>query len=231
MLRLFTVEVQRALREEQGPDYHRSWGSLHSGREGGLHEHHQCEWSRNEWLKIYFVRIKKNKKIKVEEPPEYFPHTPKKKIILCVFFCSSWITRRSMKPPNSGGCGPQRGPTFSMPPRTRCSRVTWVWNFSNIAGCNVQYDMFLVPNANLPPVWQYEYKYDKEYLKGCVIPVVDDKLTLLAQNNTQITSEVRAVQPSIQLDYYFYYYYDDDDDFGVYELALTSVASFEFLAT
>ncbi|XP_051938798.1 nebulin isoform X13 [Hippocampus zosterae] len=37
----------------------------------------------------------------------------------------------------------------------------------------------------------YEYKYDKEYLKGCVIPVVDDKLTLLAQNNTQITSELK----------------------------------------
>lgn len=37
---------------------------------------------------------------------------------------------------------------------------------------------------------QVEYKYDKEILKGCVIPVVDDKLTLLCMKNAEIASEV-----------------------------------------
>lgn len=37
---------------------------------------------------------------------------------------------------------------------------------------------------------QVEYKYDKEMLKGCVIPVVDDKLTLLCMKNAEMASEV-----------------------------------------
>lgn len=37
---------------------------------------------------------------------------------------------------------------------------------------------------------QIEYKYDKEMMKGCVIPVVDDKLTLLAMKNNEMASTV-----------------------------------------
>lgn len=40
---------------------------------------------------------------------------------------------------------------------------------------------------------QVEYKYDKEIMKGCVIPVVDDKLTLLALKNNEMNSYVRRV--------------------------------------
>lgn len=40
---------------------------------------------------------------------------------------------------------------------------------------------------------QVEYKYDKEIMKGCVIPVVDDKLTLLALKNNEMNSYVRHV--------------------------------------
>ncbi|XP_035859753.1 nebulin isoform X36 [Sander lucioperca] len=36
-----------------------------------------------------------------------------------------------------------------------------------------------------------EYKYDKEMMKGCVIPVVDDKLTLLAMQHTEMASDVK----------------------------------------
>uniref|UniRef100_A0A3Q1HC41 SH3 domain-containing protein n=1 Tax=Anabas testudineus TaxID=64144 RepID=A0A3Q1HC41_ANATE len=38
---------------------------------------------------------------------------------------------------------------------------------------------------------QVEYKYDKEMLKGCVIPVVDDKLTLLCMKNAEMASDVK----------------------------------------
>lgn len=37
---------------------------------------------------------------------------------------------------------------------------------------------------------QVEYKYDKEMLKGCVIPVVDDKLTVLCKKNAEMASGV-----------------------------------------
>lgn len=37
---------------------------------------------------------------------------------------------------------------------------------------------------------QVEYKYDKEMMKGCVIPVVDDKLTILALKNAEMASAV-----------------------------------------
>lgn len=37
---------------------------------------------------------------------------------------------------------------------------------------------------------QVEYKYDKEIMKGCVIPVVDDKLTILAMKNAEMASTV-----------------------------------------
>lgn len=40
---------------------------------------------------------------------------------------------------------------------------------------------------------QVEYKYDKEIMKGCVIPVVDDKLTLLALKNNEMNSYVSHV--------------------------------------
>ncbi len=39
---------------------------------------------------------------------------------------------------------------------------------------------------------QVEYKYDKEMMKGCVIPVVDDKLTLLAMKNAEMASTVSS---------------------------------------
>lgn len=39
-------------------------------------------------------------------------------------------------------------------------------------------------------VFQVEYKYDKEMLKGCVIPVTDDKLMLLRLQNSEMASEV-----------------------------------------
>lgn len=39
---------------------------------------------------------------------------------------------------------------------------------------------------------QVEYKYDKEMLKGCVMPVTDDKYTLLAKQNTELSSDVSA---------------------------------------
>lgn len=35
-----------------------------------------------------------------------------------------------------------------------------------------------------------EYKYDKESMKGCVIPIVDDKITVLAQRNSEMNSDV-----------------------------------------
>ena len=45
---------------------------------------------------------------------------------------------------------------------------------------------------------QIEYKYDKEMLKGCVMSVVDDKLTVLAKNN----SDMSNVSPSVTLSVY-----------------------------
>lgn len=47
---------------------------------------------------------------------------------------------------------------------------------------------------------QVEYKYDKEMMKGCVIPVVDDKLILLAMRNAEMASDVSLFTlPSYQL--------------------------------
>lgn len=40
---------------------------------------------------------------------------------------------------------------------------------------------------------QVEYKYDKEMLKGCVISVTDDKNTLLAKKNAELSSDVSAI--------------------------------------
>lgn len=37
---------------------------------------------------------------------------------------------------------------------------------------------------------QVEYKYDREMMKGCVIPVVDDKFTVLALKNNEMASTV-----------------------------------------
>lgn len=37
---------------------------------------------------------------------------------------------------------------------------------------------------------QVEYKYDKEMMKGCVIPVVDDKLIVLCKQNAEMASNV-----------------------------------------
>lgn len=42
---------------------------------------------------------------------------------------------------------------------------------------------------------QVEYKYDKEMMKGCVIPVVDDKLTILAMKNAEMASSVSLSTP------------------------------------
>lgn len=57
----------------------------------------------------------------------------------------------------------------------------------------VWFTLFISTTSNsaaliLPP--QVEYKYDKEMMKGCVIPVVDDKLTLLAMKNNEMASTV-----------------------------------------
>lgn len=51
---------------------------------------------------------------------------------------------------------------------------------------------------------QIEYKYDKEMMKGCVIPVVDDKLTLLAMKNAEMASEV-SLSPSLLATLWLYY--------------------------
>ncbi|MEQ2203573.1 hypothetical protein XENOCAPTIV_000916 [Xenoophorus captivus] len=40
------------------------------------------------------------------------------------------------------------------------------------------------------PAGVVEYKYDKEMMKGCVIPVSDDKYTLLYKKNAEIASDV-----------------------------------------
>lgn len=40
---------------------------------------------------------------------------------------------------------------------------------------------------------QVEYKYDREMLKGCVMPVTDDKYTILAKQNTELSSDVSAI--------------------------------------
>lgn len=37
---------------------------------------------------------------------------------------------------------------------------------------------------------QVEYKYDKEMMKGCVIPITDDKYTLLYKKNAEMASDV-----------------------------------------
>lgn len=44
---------------------------------------------------------------------------------------------------------------------------------------------------------QVEYKYDKEMMKGCVIPVVDDKLTVLALKNNEMASTVSLLTVSV----------------------------------
>lgn len=46
---------------------------------------------------------------------------------------------------------------------------------------------------------QVEYKYDKEMLKGCVIPVVDDKYTLLCMKNAEMASDVSSPLLYLQL--------------------------------
>lgn len=53
----------------------------------------------------------------------------------------------------------------------------------------------MFPNAATQTLFpsQVEYKYDKENMKGCVIPVVDDKLTLLALKNNEMNSYVSRV--------------------------------------
>lgn len=39
---------------------------------------------------------------------------------------------------------------------------------------------------------QVEYKYDKEMMKGCVMSVTDDKLSILAKKNAELGSDVSA---------------------------------------
>lgn len=39
---------------------------------------------------------------------------------------------------------------------------------------------------------QYEYKLDREFLKGCKLSVTDDKNTVLALNNAILASDVSA---------------------------------------
>lgn len=53
----------------------------------------------------------------------------------------------------------------------------------------------MFPNAATQTLFplQVEYKYDKENMKGCVIPVVDDKFTLLALKNNEMNSYVSRV--------------------------------------
>lgn len=85
----------------------------------------------------------------------------------------------------------------------------WIWtadrpDFLNAAKNSLQQSdvsqgffaldiIFSIPPSPAAPTLfslQVEYKYDKEYMKGCVIPVVDDKLTLLALKNNEMNSYV-----------------------------------------
>lgn len=50
------------------------------------------------------------------------------------------------------------------------------------------YPNIFLPHSSFGP--QVEYKYDKEMMKGCVIPVVDDKFTVLALKNNEMASTV-----------------------------------------
>merc|ERR1719167_2107821 len=59
----------------------------------------------------------------------------------------------------------------------------WIWtgdrpDFVHAMKCNLQQS-------------DIEYKYDKEMMKGCVMSVVDDKLTLLAKQNNDLSSNVK----------------------------------------
>lgn len=49
-------------------------------------------------------------------------------------------------------------------------------------------NIFFLSYSSFVP--QVEYKYDKEMMKGCVIPVVDDKFTVLALKNNEMASTV-----------------------------------------
>lgn len=69
------------------------------------------------------------------------------------------------------------------------SDVSWCFIFIRV--------IFILTTANsvaliLLPLFhpQVEYKYDKEMMKGCVIPVVDDKFTVLAMKNAEMASTV-----------------------------------------
>lgn len=43
---------------------------------------------------------------------------------------------------------------------------------------------------------QYEYKLDREFLKGCKLSVTDDKNTVLALNNAILASDVSTFLPN-----------------------------------
>lgn len=121
-------------------------------------------------------------------------------ISACVHYLSlSWHTRvcsgfslpirRNTKPPRTSGSGQLTGPTSSTLPRTPCSRAMWAHASSLPYMCTLTWTTSYVA-AVIVLLLQVEYKYDKEMMKGCVIPVVDDKLTILALKNAEMASAV-----------------------------------------
>lgn len=116
-------------------------------------------------------------------------------VILFTFISST--TRRSTKPLRPSGTGRRTDQIFSMLLRTPCSRVMWVFYLSFISDTHllflyhkVKKNPFVMFLSHTRTVFQVEYKYDKEMLKGCVIPVTDDKLMLLRLQNSEMASEV-----------------------------------------
>lgn len=104
------------------------------------------------------------------------------------FSICSLTTRNNMKPPRTNGSGQQTDLILSTLPKTLCNRATWVVAFTLYVPSTARNNISQHFLPLLHP--QVEYKYDKEMLKGCVIPVVDDKLTVLCKKNAELASEV-----------------------------------------
>lgn len=177
------AEVQRSVWEEQGPDQHGPWGSWDPCCQGGLQEHHQCKclWWRYREISL---SVQCWPKINLTYP-------------LFFFLVSAWLQEeiwshqeqvdldsRQTRLPQ---CCQELLATewCKLVLRLYCICKTFIfyffiWTTSNIAALILL--LLFCP--------QVEYKYDKEIMKGCVIPVVDDKLTLLAMKNAEMASTV-----------------------------------------
>lgn len=167
---LLAAEVQGGVREEQSPDQHGPRGSWDPRCQGGLQEHQQ------------------RKQLQHDQGLSGELNDQIQNTAANTFSNFSSTTRRSTRRPRTSGSGRPADQTLSTPPKTPCSRAMWV------SGPRFKLGFFV--NTVLPLIFrtvfnpQVEYKYDKEMMKGCVIPVSEDMYTQLYKKNAEMASQV-----------------------------------------